>query len=88
MYVNPNPFACSSVDGHLGCLHILTTVDSATVNSGMHISFGIMVFSGYMTQSRIAVNVRLDAIKLLEENIGRTFFDINHSEHYSRIPPS
>ena len=88
VYVNPNPFACSSVDGHLGCLHILTTVDSATVNSGMHISFGIMVFSGYMPQSRIAVNVRLDAIKLLEENIGRTFFDINHSEHYSRIPPS
>ena len=54
----------------------------------MHISFGIMVFSGYMPQSRIAVNVRLDAIKLLEENIGRMFFDMNHSKHYSRTPTS
>ena len=33
------------------------------------------------------LNVRLDSIKLLEENIGRTLFDINHSKIFSDPPP-
>ena len=31
--------------------------------------------------------VRLDTIKLLEENIGRTLFDINHSKVFFDPPP-
>ena len=33
------------------------------------------------------LNVRLDTIKLLEENIGRTLLDINHSKIFSDPPP-
>ena len=33
------------------------------------------------------LNVRLDTIKLLQENIGRTLFDINHSKIFFDLPP-
>ena len=33
------------------------------------------------------LNVRLDTIKRLEENIGRTLFDINHSKSLLVPPP-
>ena len=33
------------------------------------------------------LTVRLNTIKLLEENIGRTLFDINHSKIFFDPPP-
>ena len=33
------------------------------------------------------LNVRPDTIKLLEENIGKTLFDINHSKIFFDSPP-
>ena len=33
------------------------------------------------------LNVRPDTIKLLEENVGRTLFDINHSKIFFDTPP-
>ena len=44
----------SSIDGHLGCFHVLAIVNNAAVNTGVHISFQITVFSGYMSRSGIA----------------------------------
>ena len=47
-------FIQSSVDGHLGCFHFLAIVNSALMNLGIHVSFSILVFSGYMPRSGVA----------------------------------
>ena len=44
----------SSVDGHLGCFHVLVIINSAAMNTGIHVSFRIMVLSRYMPRSGIA----------------------------------
>ena len=47
-------FIPSSVDGHLGCFHVLATVNIAAMNIGVYASFRIMVFFRYMPRSGIA----------------------------------
>ena len=54
MYMYHNFFIHSSVDGHLGCFHVLAIVNSAAMNNGIHVSFSILVSSGYMPRSGIA----------------------------------
>ena len=44
-------FTHLSVDGHLSCFPVLAIVNSAAMNSGVHESFQIMLFSGYMPRS-------------------------------------
>ena len=49
-----NFFIHSSVDGYLGCFHVLAIVNSAAMNNGIHVSLSILVTSGYMPRSQIA----------------------------------
>ena len=44
----------SSLDGHLGCFHVIAIINSATVNNGIHVSLSILVSSGYMPRSGVA----------------------------------
>ena len=46
-------FIHSSVDGHVGCFHVLVTVNSAAVNTGVPVSFQTRVFARYMPKSGI-----------------------------------
>ena len=53
MYMNHIFFIHSSVDGHLGCLHGVAIVNSAAMNTGVHVSFQTMFFSRYMARSHM-----------------------------------
>ena len=47
-------FIHSSVHVYLVCFHVLAIVKSAAMNTGVHVSFSILVSSGYMPRSGIA----------------------------------
>ena len=49
-----NLFIHSSVDGHLGCFHVLAIVNSAAMNNGIHLFFSNFGFLRYMPRSGIA----------------------------------
>ena len=49
----PQLLCALCVNWHLGCFHILATENSAAINIGVHVSFSIMVSSGYMPSSEI-----------------------------------
>ena len=47
-------FIHSSVDGHLGCFHVLAILSTAAMNNGIDVSLSILVSSGYVPRSGIA----------------------------------
>ena len=54
MYIYHSFLIHSSADGHLDCFRVLAIINSAAMNIGEHVSFSIMVFSGYMPSSGLA----------------------------------
>ena len=60
-------FIRSSVNGRLGCFQVLAMVNSAAVITGVHVSFWIMVFSGYMLSSGIAGSCSISVFSFLRK---------------------
>ena len=49
-----NFFIHSSIDGHLGSFHVLAILNRTAVNTGVHVSFSVLISSGYMPRNGIA----------------------------------
>ena len=56
-----------SVDGHVDCFHVLTIVNSAAVNIGVHVSFKIIALSRYMPRSGITESYGNSTFSVFEE---------------------
>ena len=73
-----NFFIHSSVNGHLGCFHVLAIVNSVAMNNGIHVSLSILVSSGYISRSGIAGSYG-GFITIFFFFFLRTFYTIFHS---------
>ena len=82
-------FIHSFVDGHLGCFHVLANVYSAAMNTGEHVSFYIMISSGYMPSRGIVESYGIfipSFLRNLHTFLHSGCFNLHSDQQYKRIP--
>ena len=89
VYIYYSFFIHSSVDGHLGCCRVLTVVNSAAMNMGVHVFFSILVSAGYIPSSGISES--WDAsISSFSKNLRTIFYsgciNVHSHQQCKRVP--
>ena len=90
VYVYHICFIHSSVNGHLGCFHVLAIVSNAAVIIGVHVSFWIMFFSGYMPRSGIAGSYGSSVFRFFKRylhiDLHSGYTNLHSHQQYRRVP--
>ena len=89
MYVSTSFFIHLSIDGHLSCFHVLSSVNSAVRNIGVRVPFSVKVFSGYMPHSGIAGSYGSFSpsfLRNLHTVLHSAYISLHTYQHCKRVP--